>query len=220
MKTLLERVLHRLMITNNGCWVTSYSTKSTGYAAITVNPTQRTYLHRFMYEHYVGLIPAGLQIDHLCRNRRCINPDHLEPVTPGENARRGMAPNILISRSGFCSNGHEMAGENLRVYSGKRRCAACHRANAYKRFLRAKAERQAVDQRYYLETLPEDEQGAVLRACLEEGLNNNQIAERFGYRPGGIAHLLSRLGIRRTCDQLLAALGNRGGWHAEHRKAA
>lgn len=217
MKSPLQRALNKLIITGQGCWLTSYSFKSTGYVRIEVSH-RKVYLHRFMYEAMVGPIPDGLFIDHLCRNPKCCNPDHLEPVTPGENVRRGMAPNILISRSGFCSKGHAMTGENLRIVSGNRRCAACHRDDAYRRFLGLRKKRQEMDDRFLLKTASPDKQKVILHTCLEEGLNNNQIAERFGYRPGGIAHLLMRLGIRRTIGQRNAALANRGGWHAEHRR--
>ncbi len=81
------------------------------------------FVHRVSYEHFVGPIPSGLQIDHLCRNRACCNPAHLEPVTIQENARRGME-----SRT-HCKNGHKLSGENLawRKYKHglRRACRKC-----------------------------------------------------------------------------------------------
>ena len=56
--------------------------------------------HRFAYEEYVGPIPDGLQIDHLCRNKWCVNPEHLEPVTCRENALRGVAPSVRLAPGG------------------------------------------------------------------------------------------------------------------------
>ena len=75
--------------------------------------------HRFAYELLVGPIPAGLEIDHLCRDRACVNPDHLEPVTHRENGLRGESPAVRIHRSGRCGRGH------LR---GDERCKQCSRA--------------------------------------------------------------------------------------------
>ena len=61
---------------------------SSGYGIVTICG-KKYYTHRVAYEELVGPIPDGLVLDHLCRNRRCCNPEHLEPVTDGENTRRG-----------------------------------------------------------------------------------------------------------------------------------
>lgn len=71
------------------CWVSGHNRNSKGYAR--VNTAGRsTPAHRVAYEHFIGPIPDGLTLDHLCRNRACINPAHLEPVTSLENIRRGV----------------------------------------------------------------------------------------------------------------------------------
>lgn len=77
------------VIAESGCWVWSGSPSTRGYGKITVAGTI-FYAHRFMYELHVGPIPDGLYIDHLCRNKMCVNPDHLEPVTHRENLMRGV----------------------------------------------------------------------------------------------------------------------------------
>lgn len=85
-------------------------------------------LHRAVYWILRGPIPDGMTLDHLCRNRACINPDHLEPVTAAENSRRGEAPSAINSRKTHCPKGHPYASDNLRIWVGKRHCLACMRA--------------------------------------------------------------------------------------------
>lgn len=96
--------------------------------------------HRWAYEKLVGPIPEGLELDHLCRNRACVNPCHLEPVTHRENVLRGEAPAAIHARKTHCKNGHELTGDNIYVYSyprhnitRTRQCKTCARANARRR---------------------------------------------------------------------------------------
>jgi hypothetical protein len=83
--------------------------------------------HRAAYEFTIGPIPAGLQIDHLCRNRACVNPSHLEAVTAAENTLRGESVSAVEARRMNCPAGHPYLGENLRIYRGMRYCRACGR---------------------------------------------------------------------------------------------
>lgn len=98
--------------------------------------------HRVVYEHLVGPIPAGLQIDHLCRVRHCVNPAHLEPVTNAENTRRGRLSELntlRAKRRKHCKRGHlydEFAeGE-------RRHCRVCHRMTSSCYRLRKIAEKR------------------------------------------------------------------------------
>jgi hypothetical protein len=89
--------------------------------------------HRWSYEHFVGRIPAGLTIDHLCRNTLCVNPDHLEPVSQRENTLRGTSPSAINSTKTHCPEGHVYDADNTRVYRGSRYCRRCHNLTTWKR---------------------------------------------------------------------------------------
>ena len=84
--------------------------------------TTRVKAHRYSWELVHGDIPSGLTLDHLCRNRGCVNPAHLEPVTKGENNRRN--PN-WPGNATHCPSGHEYSTENTRLYRGSRYCRTC-----------------------------------------------------------------------------------------------
>lgn len=115
-----------------GCWVWQLSTNGRGYGRLwigsRVDGTRRhVNAHRFAYELMVGPVPDGLHLDHLCRNRSCINPDHLEPVTQRENVLRGDAPAAHQARQVECKAGHPLSGDNLYVNKGKRYCRECNK---------------------------------------------------------------------------------------------
>ena len=78
----------RVEKTADGCWLWTSTIVWNGYGQFRID-NRRVYAHRFAYEQVNGTIPAGLDLDHLCRVRRCVNPAHLEPVTRRENLRRG-----------------------------------------------------------------------------------------------------------------------------------
>lgn len=118
-KTFAERIASHVVTDENGCEVWTGYRYSNGYSGISWNGTQ-VLGHRLSYEQRVGPIPDGLVIDHLCRNKACINPAHLEPVTSGENTRRAMRTH--------CVNGHEFTPQNVyRPGDGKRYCRECRR---------------------------------------------------------------------------------------------
>jgi hypothetical protein len=82
--------------------------------------------HRVAYIREHGAIPEGLVIDHLCENKACIEPSHLEAVTVSENTRRHYANHPKATKTS-CKHGHTLEGENVRIYSGERRCRECDR---------------------------------------------------------------------------------------------
>lgn len=111
---------------------------STGYGGYWLDGRQRL-AHRVAWELAKGPIPAGLQIDHLCRNPRCVNPKHLEPVTPRENTMRSSSITAINARKTHCIHGHPFAGDNLAIQpKGGRKCRTCAR-----RIQREKRERLA-----------------------------------------------------------------------------
>lgn len=103
--------------------------RSSGYVRVKLPsgpPVKEMGLHRVMYLAYVGPVPDGLVLDHLCRNRACINPWHLEPTTQGENVYRGASLWAENKRKTHCKRGHPFAGYNLFTrHDGRRVCRAC-----------------------------------------------------------------------------------------------
>lgn len=114
-----------------GCWEWSGTMRPDGYGVVWV-AGRLVRAHRFFYEHHVGPIPDGLVLDHLCRNRRCVNPSHLEPVTHRENVMRGISPFAARSQQTHCKWGHELTGEGLYIHPqrGTRMCRTCMIAKA------------------------------------------------------------------------------------------
>lgn len=127
----LERFQAKYTVLANGCWQWNAAMHGAGYGAFSLreNGVWVTRLaHRLAYEHFVGPILDGLTLDHLCRNRACINPAHLEPVTLQENKARGYSPVACNARKTHCSRGHAYIPENTHVKkNGYRDCRHCHR---------------------------------------------------------------------------------------------
>lgn len=143
------RIERRVLINAKGCWVWQGSKNHGGYGMMTIgscrdNSRRTVQVHRLSYETYRGPIPNGLTIDHLCRNRACANPNHLEPVTLRENLLRGNGIAGQNARKQFCKWGHPLAGDNLLIYSRgpfKRWCRTCQRTNRQRDDARMKIKR-------------------------------------------------------------------------------
>lgn len=109
------------MTLNSSCWEwTRY--KESGYGRLKRNG-RHVLAHRFFYETCFGPVSTGLDLDHLCRNRWCCNPDHLEPVTRRENILRGIGVAAIAARKTHCVRGHPLPPLVYR----KRICAECRR---------------------------------------------------------------------------------------------
>lgn len=137
---------------NSGCWLWTGagSQGDTGYGRFMVGGRdgRLRLAHRYAYEVLVGGTP--LQLDHLCRTRRCVNPAHLEPVTCRENILRGAGLAALNAKKNFCVNGHAFDETNTRVTkTGGRACRACARALAVQaRASMLPEQRKAMDAKY------------------------------------------------------------------------
>lgn len=123
---LRERFESKVIYVPSGCWEWSGAHDAAGYPRMSLRRNgKKTQLgaHRLAYEFYVGPIPPGLVIDHLCRNPGCVNPAHLEAVTQLENFLRGEHRSAVTARENRCQRGHEFTPENTIVIV--KRCKAC-----------------------------------------------------------------------------------------------
>lgn len=123
-----SRFWKKVKVTPEGCWLWTAGKYSNGYGLFTVSgkpPRKNALAHRYAYEHLVGPVPEGMDLDHTCRVRHCVNPAHLEPVTRSENLRRSPLMGRFQSQKTHCPQGHPLSGDNLYEHAGKRQCRQC-----------------------------------------------------------------------------------------------
>ena len=130
---LIERFLNKVRVSDSGCWEWTGFVKPNGYGNIAIHNKPR-YTHRTIYEYYYGNIDSNLTIDHLCRNRRCCNPNHLEQVTTKENLMRGNGLASQNAKKTHCPQGHEYNHQNTYTHpnTGFRSCLTCKKIRGHK----------------------------------------------------------------------------------------
>lgn len=130
---LMSRFMEKAaFIDPDDCWVWIGSSPR-GYGQFW-NGAKVVRAHRWIYETLIEPVPAGLVLDHLCRNTYCVNPTHLEPVTQQVNTLRGRGLAAKQARQTLCIHGHPLTGDNLYVKpNGARQCKACRRATDKRR---------------------------------------------------------------------------------------
>lgn len=131
-----ERFHGRYIVSENTCWEWQGSRSPEGYGRIGT-PIGPVYAHRVSYEIHHGPIPEGRVVDHICNNRCCVNPAHLQAITHRQNVLRGEAPNVLIHWTGHCSNGHDLSDPRhayRRPDNGAVVCRTCNRERGRARY--------------------------------------------------------------------------------------
>lgn len=117
----------------DSCWYWTGALFTQGYRQVCTPPFRNKKAHRVIYELIKGPVPEGLWLDHLCRKRNCVNPNHLEPVTHRENTLRGVGISALNAKKTHCVAGHEFTAENTYERTANkdgvrgRGCRECHR---------------------------------------------------------------------------------------------
>jgi len=165
--TTVEERFWKKVKKEESCWYWRGSLKRKGYGSFK-DGTKLVQAHRYSYELRFGPIPEGMEIDHLCRIPSCVNPEHLEPVTPEENRRRG-----IQRLEEYCWRGHKWAESERLKKSGVRYCLFCNR-DASREFV---ALRRENDPGYYFR-LKREHLHNIFRGALEEsGLSDKEIEE-------------------------------------------
>ena len=134
----IDRFVAKMVESPTGCWLWTASKDGNGYGLFSGRPGGASIrAHIWSYEYHVGPVPDGLQLDHLCRKRACVNPEHLDPVTSRVNSLRGDTVYAANAAKTHCKRGHEFTPENTHITTqGSRSCKTCmviHRARHQKR---------------------------------------------------------------------------------------
>jgi hypothetical protein len=111
-----------------GCWEWTGQISEDGYGKVPISRGRYALVHIVSYRLAAGVIPSGSELDHLCRNRKCFNPKHLEAVTHKVNVNRGLLPAMMRDKSAaqtHCKNGHPFSGENLILQGPEKKFRVC-----------------------------------------------------------------------------------------------
>jgi hypothetical protein len=186
-----RKVRPYLLADEAGCWLWQRYRNPNGYGRMWVPGQGHRQTHRVVYEHLVGPIPDGLQLDHLCRARACCRPDHLEPVTQRINSLRGATISADHASRTRCPRGHQLSGSNLvpsHLRRGFRACATCQR------------ERIA-------------ENSAAVRAAFRSlGLSKREYTTRYGKSTYTALEIVRRLEAGEPLDGVRDIAPGRGRW--------
>lgn len=130
-KSSVQNQIKNTSTVDGDCWIWHRRKNQQGYGMVDYEGKSVT-AHRLSYTAFIGPIPEGMTLDHLCKVRSCVNPFHLEPVTHQENIRRGNGISVQNAAKQFCINGHEFSGDNVRpkIVKGRvegRYCLKCNR---------------------------------------------------------------------------------------------
>ena len=139
--SLIQKIYRHTEFVPQGCWNWTRAKSAAGYGVVRpAGSSKVVYTHRASFEFHRGPIPAGLDLDHLCRNRACCNPVHLEAVPHRVNMLRAPYSAADLNRNKtHCAQGHEYTPDNTDQTPRQRRCKACRKAWAADRYLRRKA---------------------------------------------------------------------------------
>lgn len=165
------------------CWLWTGSVQSAGYGQLGVNG-RSVRAHRFAYEQVNGPIPHGLVIDHLCHTRLCVNPDHMEVVTRGENVRRGWSKNRALRT--HCAKGHELL-DSWPISHGWRTCLTCPRTPQSQRARIPSVGRKV-----------SAEQVRAIRALASDGWTKQAIADQYGIHRSSVSRIVREI----TCQDV------------------
>lgn len=122
---------------DRGCWLWQGGLGDGGYAHFKIKGRQWNG-HKFSFVALGGVVLDGEQLDHLCSIKHCVNPFHLEPVTPQVNTLRGSGPSAVNARKAHCDHGHEFTPENTRITNKRRHCRECSRIRSRRHYYKSR----------------------------------------------------------------------------------